>query len=151
MTSRFITEKELRKYPNSAEAQSWAGAMVHIQTEHGVWRTGGAGYTTAGNDEAWVLPLDEARAQVAHCWEDKRAAFIRGSPESEKPPRPCPNPWCNSHKSETPLHSLGLSEVPLSYGRVGHRMQCNSCGLRGPVEETRAAAHIAWNTRKEVK
>jgi hypothetical protein len=42
-----------------------------------VWRTGGRGYTYAGNAEAWVLPFEEAQKCVASLGPEKQAAFIR--------------------------------------------------------------------------
>ena len=73
----IITQKYLRRWPDSKRARSWAGAMVHIQTEHGVWRINGQGYTWAGRENAWILPFEEARAKVAHCGPEKQATFIR--------------------------------------------------------------------------
>lgn len=71
-----ITQKYLRRYPDSKRTRSWAGRMVHIETESGVWRTGGAGYTWAHHDDAWVLPFEDAQRQVNHCGPEKCAAFI---------------------------------------------------------------------------
>ncbi|ASY56450.1 hypothetical protein [Sinorhizobium sp. CCBAU 05631] len=73
----FITQRYLRRYPNSQRARSWAGVMVHIQTENGVWRDGGCGYTWAGKPDAWVLPFDEAAKQIDHCGPEKMGCFIR--------------------------------------------------------------------------
>ena len=72
-----ITQKYLRRYPDSKRTRSWAGSMVQIETEHGVWRVGGAGYTWAHYENAWVLPFEEAQKHVAHCGPEKRAAFIK--------------------------------------------------------------------------
>lgn len=74
---RRITQAYLRRYPSSRWARAWAFALVHIETEHGVWRENAAGYTTAGAPDAWVLPFEEAKAKVSHCGPEKRAAFIR--------------------------------------------------------------------------
>lgn len=76
-TPERITQKYLRRYPNSKAARSWAGCMVHISTEHGVWRINGQGYTRAGKFDAWVLPFEEAQEHVAHCGPEKEAAFIK--------------------------------------------------------------------------
>lgn len=73
----FITQKYLRRYPKSARAKSWAGVMVHIQTENGVWRHGGCGYTWPRTPEAWVVSFEEAVKQVAHCGPEKMAKFLR--------------------------------------------------------------------------
>lgn len=74
-----ITQKYLRRYPDSRRSRTWAGVMVHIETENGVWREGGCGYTYAGMPNAWALPFEQAQQEVAHCGPEKRAAFIRVS------------------------------------------------------------------------
>lgn len=71
-----ITQKYMRRYPNSKQTRSWAGRMVHIETENGVWRHGGCGYTWAGRSDAGIWPFEEAVKMVSHCWPEKRAAFI---------------------------------------------------------------------------
>lgn len=75
----FITQKYLRRYPNSKRARSWEGVKVHIQTENGVWRDGGCGYTWAGKPNAWVIPFEEAIKKVEHCGPEKMAKFLRVS------------------------------------------------------------------------
>ncbi|NYD84404.1 hypothetical protein [Brucella intermedia] len=75
-----ITQKYLRRWPDSKLAKSWAGRMVHIQTENGVWRTNGYGYTYAGKPDAWILPFEEAQKCVAHCGPEKQATFIAATP-----------------------------------------------------------------------
>lgn len=72
-----ISQKYLRRNPDSKMARSWAGADVHIETENGVWREGGHGYTYAGKSDAWILSFEEAQKKVAHCGPEKMAAFIR--------------------------------------------------------------------------
>ena len=76
MAGEYITQKYLRRWPNSKRARSWAGRMVHIQTENGVWREGGAGYTLAGKPDAWILPFEDAQTRVNHCGPEKHATFI---------------------------------------------------------------------------
>lgn len=76
MSEDRITQKYIRRYPSSKRTRSWAGKLVHIETEHGVWRTGGAGYTWAHRPEAWVLPFEDAQKCVEHCGPEKMAAFI---------------------------------------------------------------------------
>ena len=76
MAGEYITQKYLRRWPNSKRARSWAGRMVHIQTENGVWREGGAGYTLAGKPDAWILPFEDAQTKVNHCGPEKHATFI---------------------------------------------------------------------------
>lgn len=72
-----ITQKYLRRYGlDTKRSKSWAGRMVHIQTENGVWRTGGAGYTWEGKENAWILPFEDAVTQISHCGPEKRGAFI---------------------------------------------------------------------------
>ncbi|WP_313026909.1 hypothetical protein [Brucella sp.] len=75
MTDR-ITQKYLRRWPDSKRAKSWAGRLVHIQTENGVWRINGKGYTYSGKEDAWVLPFEDAQKEVAHCGPEKQATFI---------------------------------------------------------------------------
>lgn len=77
--SKRITQKYLRRWPDSRRAKSWAGRLVHISTENGVWREGGHGYTHAGADDAWALPFEEAQELVAHCGPEKCASFIDAS------------------------------------------------------------------------
>jgi hypothetical protein len=72
-----ITQRYLRRYPNSKRAKSWSGVMVHIQTENGVWRDGGTGYTLAGKPDAWILPFEEAVNKIDHCGPEKCGNFIR--------------------------------------------------------------------------
>ncbi|WP_313030391.1 hypothetical protein [Brucella sp.] len=72
----IITQKYLRRWPDSKRSKSWAGRLVHIQTENGVWRNNGKGYTHEGKDDAWVLPFEEAQKEVAHCGPEKQATFI---------------------------------------------------------------------------
>ena len=81
-----ITQKYLRRWPDSKRAKSWAGRMVHIQTENGVWRTNGHGYTWADKPDAWVLPFEEAQKCVAHCGPEKQATFIAVTPVSPVSP-----------------------------------------------------------------
>ncbi|MBP0440645.1 hypothetical protein [Tianweitania sediminis] len=83
----FITQKYLQQYPNSARARSWAGVGVHIETENGVWRIGGNGYTWAGKPDAWVLPFEQAVRKIAHCGPEKRGRFLRAARSAlqEKP------------------------------------------------------------------
>jgi len=72
-----ITQRYLRRYPNSRRTKSWSGVMVHIETESGVWREGGSGYTWAGKSDAWVLPFEEAVKEIDHLGPEKRGNFIR--------------------------------------------------------------------------
>lgn len=80
-----ITQKYIRRYPNSKRTKSWAGRMVYIRTENGVWRNGGHGYTQIGKSDAWVLPFEEAVNQVAHCGPEKQAAFIAAADLARSP------------------------------------------------------------------
>lgn len=80
----FITQKYLRRYPDSQRARSWAGVMVHIQTENGVWRTGGHGYTYAHKPDAWVIPFEQAVKQIAHCGPEKMGKFLRANSEASR-------------------------------------------------------------------
>ena len=78
-----ITQKYLRRWPDSKRARRWAGKLVHIETEHGVWRVNGQGYTWAHHIDAWVLPFEEAQKRVNHCGPEKRAAFILAALEPQ--------------------------------------------------------------------
>lgn len=86
MGDSIITQQYLRRYPTSKRAKSWAGRLVHIQTENGVWRVNGCGYTYAGKPDAWVLQFEEAQRKVSHCGPEKRAAFIwvKAEPSAEE-------------------------------------------------------------------
>ena len=75
-----ITQKYLRRWPDSKRAKGWVGVMVHIETDRGVWRINAAGYTFKGSPDAWILPFEVAQQEVAHCGPEKRAAFIRMEP-----------------------------------------------------------------------
>lgn len=81
----FITQKYLRRYPASKRARAWAGVMVHIQTENGVWRIGGHGYTYAGQPDAWVVPFEQAVRQIDHCGPEKMGRFLRAVTPSPQP------------------------------------------------------------------
>ena len=72
----FITQKYLRRYGMTKRAKEWFLYNVHIQTEHGVWRTGGHGYTFAGHPDAWVLPFEEAVERISHCGPEKQGCFL---------------------------------------------------------------------------
>lgn len=78
-TDNSITQKYIRRYPNSKRTKSWKGKLVHIQTENGVWRTDGMGYTYADKSDAWVLPFEEAVYRLAHCGPEKCGNFIRAT------------------------------------------------------------------------
>jgi len=71
-----ITEKYLRRYPDSKKTRSWSGAMVHLRTMNGIWRPDGHGYTVNFAD-AWVLPLDQARKIVSGIYEDHGGTYYR--------------------------------------------------------------------------
>jgi hypothetical protein len=71
-----ITQQYLRRWPESKKSRAWAGRMVHIETEHGVWRHEGMGYTWAGTPDAGVWSFEDAQREVSHCGPEKRAAFI---------------------------------------------------------------------------
>lgn len=73
---RHITQRYLRRYGETARARAWGGRKVHIQTENGVWRTGGHGYTTAGEPDAWVLPFEEAVRKIGHCGPEKQGTLL---------------------------------------------------------------------------
>lgn len=72
----FITQKYIRRYGQNWRVKSWANKLVHIQTEHGVWRKDAKGYTEAGAADAWVLMFDEAMHQIDHCGPEKLGKFL---------------------------------------------------------------------------
>lgn len=73
---RHITQRYIRRYGDTARALAWRGRLVHIRTENGVWRTNGQGYTASGAHDAWVLPFQDAVAQIAHCGPEKCGSFL---------------------------------------------------------------------------
>ena len=81
----FITQEYLRRFPNSRRAREWAGVMVHIQTENGVWRIGGCGYTYADKPDAWIVPFEQAVRQIDHCGPEKMGMFLRATPQGKTP------------------------------------------------------------------
>lgn len=84
----FITQKYLRQYPNSERAKSWVGVPVHIQTENGVWRIGGCGYTWAHKPDAWIVPFEDAVKKINHCGPEKQGCFLRAlTPTQPEPTR----------------------------------------------------------------
>jgi hypothetical protein len=74
-TNRSITQKYLRRWPDSQRAQAWAGKTVHIRTENGIWRPDAHGYTY-NLTEAWEIPFEQAVQQISHCGPEKRGTFI---------------------------------------------------------------------------
>lgn len=80
-----ITQKYLRRWPESKRAKSWLGVLVHIRTENGIWRPEGNGYTS-NMAMAWVLPFEEAFRQVSHCGPEKRVSFISATATAERTP-----------------------------------------------------------------
>lgn len=79
----LITQKYLRRYGQTKRAKWWADKTVHIETENGVWRTDGYGYTFAGSADAWALPFPEAVKMIDHCGPEKRGKFLLVPPDSE--------------------------------------------------------------------
>lgn len=71
-----LTQKYLRRWPDSKKSQHWRGKAVHIETENGVWRKGGCGYTYAGAPDAGIWIFEDAVKRIAHCGPEKRGAFI---------------------------------------------------------------------------
>ena len=72
-----ITQAYLRRYGmDTKRARSWAGKLVHIRTENGIWRENARGYTMIERGDAWVLPFEEAVSQISHCGPEKRGAFV---------------------------------------------------------------------------
>jgi hypothetical protein len=53
--------------------------MVHIQTDNGVWRIDGSGYTWAGKPDAWIITFEDAVRKIDHCWPEKCGRFLRAA------------------------------------------------------------------------
>ncbi|WP_025091468.1 hypothetical protein [Brucella intermedia] len=126
-----ITQEYLRRWPDSKRAKSWAGRMVHIQTENGVWRTNGHGYTWAHKPDAWILPFEEAQKCVAHCGREKQATFIAA--------RPAPA------ATDTGLETVGYApseyDMGLDYQQLGiSRLYPKSCASGAVAVVTRSQA-----------
>lgn len=98
----FITQKYLRRFPNSERTRSWAGVLVHIETENGVWRTGGSGYTWAGKPDAWILSFEDAVKKIDHCGPEKMGKLLRASL-----PPPQPREAANADAVNHPAHYGG--------------------------------------------
>ncbi len=76
-SDKHITQRYLRRYGmETKRAKAWRGKAVHIRTENGVWRIDGAGYTSPGTPDAWVLPFEDAVKQIDHCGPEKRGSFL---------------------------------------------------------------------------
>jgi len=80
MSDDRITQKYLRLYPDSKRTKSWSGRLVYIQTNRGIWREGGHGYTKTGEPDAWILPFEDAQREVSHCGPEKCAVFLSAEP-----------------------------------------------------------------------
>ena len=65
----------VKRYPGSDQLKLWAGKPVHIQSENGIWRPGGRGYTNS-TGEAWVISFEEAVETTRHCGPEKRVRYL---------------------------------------------------------------------------
>lgn len=72
----YITLNYVKRYPNSKKTKSWEDKLVQIETEHGVWKPNGYGYTVVGSETAWILSFKEAVKCVWHTGPEKKARFI---------------------------------------------------------------------------
>ena len=77
-TGESITEKYLRRYPQSKKTKAWEGAMVYLRTQNGIWRPDGHGYTL-NFSEAWAMPLSDARKIVSGIYEDHGGTYFRAT------------------------------------------------------------------------
>ena len=77
-TGESITEKYLRRYPQSKKTKAWEGAMVYLRTQNGIWRPDGHGYTV-NFSEAWAMPLSDARKIVSGIYEDHGGTYFRAT------------------------------------------------------------------------
>lgn len=79
---RFITQKYIRRYGRTKRVKAWESKIVHIATEHGVWRIDAHGYTSAGQPDAWILPFNEAVKKISHCGPEKCGRFLLAQGQS---------------------------------------------------------------------
>ncbi len=75
-TPRMMSQEYLRRYGTTARVKAWHGKQVHIQTENGVWRKNGQGYTRAGSESAWAIPFEDAVRRIDHCGPEKCGCFL---------------------------------------------------------------------------
>lgn len=75
-TATSISQKYVKRYPNSKRTNSWKNLLVHIETENGVWRCGGQGYTYSGKKDAWILKFEDAVKEISHCGPEKQGNFL---------------------------------------------------------------------------
>jgi hypothetical protein len=73
---RRITKRYTDRYPDSRRMKAWAGKLVHISTDRGLWRPDAKGYTDK-SEEAWVLPIEDAIKETQHLGPERRTTFIR--------------------------------------------------------------------------
>lgn len=78
----WISQKYIRRYGRTKRVRAWESKIVHIQTEHGVWRVDGHGYTYAGQPDAWILPFNEAVKKISHCGPEKHGRFLLAQGQS---------------------------------------------------------------------
>ncbi len=59
---------------------------------------------------------------------------------------PCPNPWCNSHRTRDA--EIAAMEAPILVEDGGlYHVACPVCPVDGPSNESPAWARTFWNTR----
>ena len=64
--------------------------------------------------------------------------------------KPCPNPWCNSHKTtDAEIRSFEAPIVEPSRSSFEKRVSCPCCPMSGPWADTEAEAITAWNARAD--
>ena len=65
---------------------------------------------------------------------------------------PCPNPWCNSHKTtDAEIRSFEAPIVEPSRSSFEKRVSCPCCPISGPWADTETEAIAAWNIRPLVQ
>ena len=83
MKPESITLTHIKSCADPAEYEAaWAGQIVNIKTDRGVWRTDGAGYTLHGQPDAWALPFEEALRIIRPLGPEKKARLLRPAREA---------------------------------------------------------------------
>ena len=78
----WLSLRYVQRYPESARIDKWASHPVHIQTENGIWRPGGHGYTMRKSD-AGIWDFGDAVRTTSHCGPEKRVRYLRATQGSD--------------------------------------------------------------------
>lgn len=58
---------------------------------------------------------------------------------------PCPNRKCGASPDDQDPITKEFGVVATCYGEKTFVVQCNVCGMSGPIEDTKQASVDAWN------